>query len=135
MNFAVGSEITALSKFLATDVTVVRFLSCMASNVDLKSTGTHKRLSTDVALEWTFSSMSTVVVREMPMCSERPSTVFESASERLLPVVDSHVGLEITLLGKLLVASLYGTNEGLEASLHNFVNSRKQIIHEYVYGS
>ena len=135
MNFAVGSEITALCKFLATDVTVVRFLSCMASNVDLKSTGTHKRLPTDVALEWTFSSMSTVVVREMPMCSERPSTVFESASERLLPVVDSHVGLEITLLGKLLVASLYGTNEGLEASLHNFVNSRKQIIHEYVCGS
>ena len=98
MNFAVGSEITALCKFLATDVTVVRFLSCMASNVDLKSTGTHKRLPTDVALEWTFSSMSTVVVREMPMCSERPTTVFESASERLLPVVDSHVSLEITLL-------------------------------------
>ena len=65
----------------------------------------------------------------------RTEGVFESASERLLPVVDSHVGLEITLLGKLLVASLYWTNEGLEASLHNFVNSRKQIIHEYVYGS
>ena len=69
------------------------------------------------------------------MRSERTTTVFEGAPERLLPVVDPHVSLQITLLGKLLVASLYRTYEGLEASLHNFVNSNMQIIHECVCGS
>ena len=107
----------------------------MASNVDFESARTHERLPTDVALEWTFASMSTVVVREMPMRSERTTTVFETAPERLLPVVDPHVSLQIALLGKLLVASCYWTYEGLEASLQSFVNSNMQIIHECVYGS
>ena len=70
MNLPVGSQITTLSKLLVTDVTFIRLIACVSSNVDLKSARAHERLAADVTLERSFSSVPPEVVREVSMGCE-----------------------------------------------------------------
>ena len=122
---AVRPQVTALSELLAADVAVVGPFSRMAANMDLEGARAHERLLAHWALERSLASVSTEVVREMPMSGERSSTALESAHEGLLSVVDTHVGLQIAFLREPLVATLNGTNEGLEPSLHRFIIKSK----------
>ena len=62
--------------------------------------------------------MPSLVVCEMTLCSEAHITVSEVAPERLLAIVNTHVGEQVALLAESFLAALHLTNEWSLPSLY-----------------
>jgi hypothetical protein len=110
-------HITSFSKPLRTawESTLIGLLTGMSMKVDLESRRPCKSGLTYTTFKRPYVKVSLHVVLEMSVSLEALSATFEVTGERLLACMDSHMGLEVTLLVELLVAD--STSEGFISSL------------------
>ena len=62
VSLLVGSEIATFCELFTTRVALERLLSSVSSHMDFERAGAHKALTTLLTLEWSLTSMPSVVI-------------------------------------------------------------------------
>ena len=79
--------------------------------MDFKSTGSHKFVTAIFADIRAFTRMSSFMVGKMSLCGKTHIAVSEITFERFLPVMNSHMGEEVSFFSECFFASFKLTNE------------------------